>query len=403
MSVAPTGSGPISSDPKKFPDKEKITLSDGVNPLELVSNGLFEGVLPSNTQIIKEGFGSEKTSAAAIESGVISKGDNRPEYLKCKDGALWRCVGRERPADFIKLNSMSEDDGYIYRFVYKKEVQVTDEFEFNLFPALEPYLENINQIVGGEKSLLNLGFFVDVEKNEIYLPDQAIIIQRLMKTLNRNEDDIIKNVFPFVSADGIASHLDFAEAFIDGKIVISKNKEFVHDQVVHVIPFLLRYFDNALLKGSKENRGSNLEVKTKYDLALEEIQGNIKRLINCIKLVESKMENKEANSQELTPRDLFILKMALGMYVDNVASSGSIDEYIDIGLKKYLPVEISVLADNESIFHYFNRQLKENNFVEFSATPGIEGPTQVQIAEKLLKLEEKVKQILKSKKIGKET
>ena len=198
------------------------------------------------------------------------------EDIASKSSVFWDCLVR-RP---------NKNGGYIYTFKLKdkydyvhhgeKVKSLDDQARYAIYPAVE---QNLREMGGGRFPIANkekltkllnpnnyrdnfkdissddmdriwsalgsagssdshylkrLGYTMEINKSDIRmtLPDLDALLANW--EILREEDP----TFPpldIVSAEGIASDIDFMESYFSHDALLSRNKEFVHDQQVHVI------------------------------------------------------------------------------------------------------------------------------------------------------------------------
>jgi hypothetical protein len=234
--------------------------------------------------------------------------------LRKKDGELWVCVGRKK-----------QPEGYYYIFRFRPEFAAEAALHKKtneIYPAIEVSIgEFFNYLSKLDYTglLAELGYSLqrkEVAADYNYLEDDTITIPDRKSLIYRYNQ--IKTHFPYwaelpelsiISSPGIASDADFVQALMKCDGLISEGKEFIHDQIIHIIP---------LLKTAEG--GSDFYIKTKK-LKIDWFQSYVDK-INLIKeeakKTESSLFGKELSEKFLN--NLPILETLLGALVDTIGS-----------------------------------------------------------------------------------
>lgn len=160
----------------------------------------------------------------ARRASQISLSKEVDEIAK-RTGVLWECIGRR--AD--------KEGGYLYSF----KLKITDEAEVEQlidahFPALEPRGSS-RRIRQFDDDLKRLGYGSKENQEGVFLelPDAEALSRRWEKNHPGLE---------ILSSEGVADDRTFIEAFFTHDLLISNGKEFVHDHIFHVVPYLTDRF-----------------------------------------------------------------------------------------------------------------------------------------------------------------
>jgi hypothetical protein len=146
--------------------------------------------------------------------------------LSQKDSKLWKCVGR----------SGDKVIGHIYKFIFRDGSDSSQK----PFPAVEPIpLGDLCDKSWWADSILQ-EFGYDAEKDPesaqwiIYMPNRKALLSKWeiyqeKKTFNPNSQTL-----EIMNSSGVEEDLKFMKCFIDGKGLLSKHGEFVHDHYAHI-------------------------------------------------------------------------------------------------------------------------------------------------------------------------
>ncbi len=225
-------------------------------------------------------------SANSVNQPSVSPTTPDAPVLEQKDSVIWRCVGCK--AD--------EYGGFLFRFVsiipeffanrgsdYQEIQQITEEFQkkiLDAFPAEEP--ESIEKILFNyDRSYVeSLGYEVH-SSHEITMPDITALVERIKRTVGPK--------FTVCSSEGIASDRDFIQAFLHYDVLLSSNKEFVHDHTAHIL---------LLMKSLNENPNHKENISR--------LRGQVKEAIKNIEQAE-----KEGKSQEFVNKCYKVLAIKI--------------------------------------------------------------------------------------------
>jgi hypothetical protein len=235
------------------------------------------------------------------QSEIQEKLKDRPFELREKDGVLWKCLERK------EFNG-----GYIYRFVYFPEKEITAPF-----PAVEPdELFSFNQTNSEtQEKLQEWGYYRESQLGIEYLelPDCAVLLEKT-HTLG------LEDKLSVIDAPGIADDLEFAECVAAGSIILSRGAEFVHDHIAHVVV----HIQNILNEKSEEAKI---------------IQKKLAQIIEICKIADEILKCSPYQISEYT-----VLSQ------DSQLSAGSLEESIQINEKMLnrLRITTGALADSFS-------------------------------------------------------
>ncbi len=221
----------------------------------------------------------------------LDKTSNRTKEIKEKSGSMWECVDR-------KPNKLG---GYIYIFQIKPEyndLTGSDEeknsgleagaekmhetfpaFEFlgsqldyldpksNLEPSeeeREEYWDEIRSTIPKEKTkeecrenfrklyrdeaeiLQRLGFQRSCKEGAVYLEiPEPEALRANWESVREGREDLPE--LDIASSEGVASNLEFAMNYVTNTVLVSSQQEFVHDNLLHVIPALKEMISSGKL------------------------------------------------------------------------------------------------------------------------------------------------------------
>ena len=233
--------------------------------------------------------------------------------LRKKDSELWRCIGRKK-----------QTEGYLYTFRFNPESTKVSGYKSTnalIYPAIEPDIDlfAIHLVAYSQSSfLVELGYFATdkrgnsdefSEHNTITIPDREALLYRYnqLRTLSPTFAHLPE--LSIISSAGIASDLDFVQGLIDYDGLISEGKEFIHDQIIHIVPLL----ETAI-------NGSEFYEKVKK-AKISWFQSYLKK-INFIKEEIKKPQSHilKPELSEIFRKNLPILETLLGALVDTIGS-----------------------------------------------------------------------------------
>lgn len=119
----------------------------------------------------------------------------------------------------------------------EKREQAIKQIKRDLIPKVKPIIKIRN-------ALSHLGYKCTTEKDgsvQLTLPDREAFLVRWEKLREENPD--LPSI-DLAAADGIASDMDFIEAYFTHDVLLSSNKEFLHDHMYHVIPLVYRIIES---------------------------------------------------------------------------------------------------------------------------------------------------------------
>jgi hypothetical protein len=286
---------------------------------------------------------------------------------------------------FYKCVKRTADDSGGYRYTFErneayKNISERVEGEINpmdyfakisreLFPAIQPNLEkggaDVYFILRHCKTFEVLGYSCKKEKsdgdyeyiiNSITLPDRITLSHRWELLRKR-----IPSLPPikFVSSEGVASDKKFVKAFINGEYIeyiISSDKEFFHDQTVHLPASLAFVFNCDLL-----DLANNLPLGTTYKNSMQKMRGAVGALSTFLEQFENAINLSEygGNFQiKLLSEELWA---CLGMLVDIITSKDhpSKFEAIHENLKGY---SLEAVGKGETFYPFTNEGHPWNDY-----------------------------------------
>ena len=226
-----------------------------------------------------------------------------------RSGIFWEYIPPPKP---------NKDGGFIHEFCLKKEFddiassegkKAFDKRTREIFPAVEPsgldacaLLPTGAHVTSEQKVLEELGYGFEVKKNEvgelrvyIYVPDEKALLAnwKKMKEAHPHLPDL-----KIGSGEGIADDMAFVAAYLVCDVLLSRNAEFIHDSMVHVIPTVLA----MQLPGYSEWR---LKVNQVIEKAKQRIE-----------TVEKMITDRKIAPGHPVSEHLDKMKTALGAYVD---------------------------------------------------------------------------------------
>lgn len=225
-----------------------------------------------------------------------------------------------------------------------------------LKPLAEKMLENFE--------LLNrLGFKVHFETNPgmlpflfdhrgvyVSLPDRETLLFRWDQERQRNPN------LPEISlepSEGIADDLTFITNFFDRGITISDDKEFVHDLLSHVLPYLL-----MILEGITQSRN----VVEDYKALKIEMRTFIDNCLNAERLIdEGKIDvPDDVKAKLLQNREQ--LHTIFGAWVDEVSASSEATRHLDVVHTDPTFNIMSILLVSNHWEKYFKKRYNDKEF-----------------------------------------
>jgi hypothetical protein len=157
----------------------------------------------------------------------------------------WNCVGRE----------MAPQGGCLYEFRFNEEKRRV------LYHFSEPPIEPLPEDEFSFESFSRLSFlgYKKTDKT-IYLPDKEALLNAWSQLFPERELKIL-------DSNGPLSHIDFVKGYINHDVILSNQKEFVHDQIFHVVPTLNMMIDTYnQYKREKRSIANSLTCRLKiYD------------------------------------------------------------------------------------------------------------------------------------------
>lgn len=288
----------------------------------------------SNIELLSDHLGrpskQSKVDGVAREcliSGVAKTGEIRPHYLEEKDGSLWVCV--ERIPGGNLFNEVGE--GFIYLFKPNKKIKDPNLKNNENYPATEPSEYRL-AAVDMMDPLFQFGFSSIKKPQQLFVPD----INAISYHISKFKGDATN--YPFVSVDGVASHRVFARAFGEGKVLVSKNAEFIHDNYFHVIPYI-----NRRLSQQEE--------------LLKPIREEVLNIVNNLDAAEI------GRLASFSKRDLLILDMSIGMFTDYISSFSNLSEFpYPINQMPIIEMIANMWGDSLKNRVYFNKELIKHGF-----------------------------------------
>lgn len=260
-----------------------------------------------------------------------------------KQGVLWECIGRTR----------NETGGYIYHFRLRKEYDFDshkleenyDEDQSDLivelrgdasmkkieeiFPAGEPTeVSDILELAPQIRQDLGYGYRYD--KSGIYLsfPDKEALeanFEKLRRFAFGNLEPL--KICP---SEGVADDLSFLKAYVDFDVLLSSDKEFVHDHFFHVIPTL-----------------HLMITESQYAYERDRVRKIVTKLYQRIILAEKEGSLKEHLPQTIT---------AIAAAVDSIWAIRTIKDLQRIKMKTFKSEFPNILKDNPSSRNYWQKR-----------------------------------------------
>ena len=280
----------LPSNIKSFSQNNKI--DSAIDQIKLISEKQGESIMSLEKDTINQQehsivgviFSKNIKTKEVPQIYIYAEVDSAVDMHKKTEG-FYQCTKKEK--DFLS-------DGFFYTFTAKQEYKVLDLKEreavldqhYNTyFPAIQQFPDFLEIPV----SLSFLGYKVSKEDNvfSLRLPDEKAIMGRWRKMYS--DESTIINV---VSQDGIADDTFFIRSFIDGKMVLSMDKEFLHDHIVHLVGQLSgiiksfeidkkngNTFGTAYLTSISNVRNKAYEVQLRIDKLEEELKDTDKTIV----------------------------------------------------------------------------------------------------------------------------
>ncbi|MBS0654338.1 MAG: hypothetical protein JSR46_01045 [Verrucomicrobia bacterium] len=189
------------------------------------------------------------------------------EKPAAKNGAIWHCVSWKHDTYGGKIYTFKKNPEYVINLNhnYRSPGEISPEVrkECEIYPAVELpemmflFLEADRQerlksyypdnlFITCRSKLKELGYNYqhhDLEDNykrfdgdEFSLPDRTALLARWARLMEKHPT---LPPLDIVSSEGIATDLEFVEAYMSHDGLLSSGKEFVHDQLTHLIPTLV--------------------------------------------------------------------------------------------------------------------------------------------------------------------
>lgn len=275
-----------------------------------------------------------------------------------RSGALWECIGRKSDPDsggysydflirpeFNDLLPLKEKNGFDNRELAPSEIAVHEKNK-ELYPAIEKYAremvyldsdhpENveiwrrgeyakaaletdrkISRLLARVPTLRQLGYSCESrDDGGVYLklPDLIMLHSRWNKLRQQRPELPELNL---ISSRGVASPLDFVNAYLTSTGVLSSGKEFVHDHQFHVIPTIRMMLDTESYIKKK---------KMTYKDYKQQVVATIKPVCETLIAQKKKIEGqiKRNYSEDLKKKldQYHVLEIALSAVVDELYAS----------------------------------------------------------------------------------
>ncbi len=112
-----------------------------------------------------------------------------------------------------------------------------------------------------QSQLVKLGYEMECRQDGVYLnlPDREALLGR-WEQLSKERPELPK--LDLVSSEGIASDLDYIEAYLKHDALLSTGKEFVHDSLVHLMPTLDEIMSSGI-NGTPSYKAKKEEITKK--------------------------------------------------------------------------------------------------------------------------------------------
>lgn len=289
--------------------------------------------------------------------------------LQSKSSAFWECVEclPNRTGGYIYKLQMREEFNTLKKDVYWDELSaVRDRIERKneeIFPAEELDGLKMAKMLSRESKetkdiLYSLGYKIAQldGKAYLYLPD-GDALGGLWEEVRVKHPTLPP--LKIRSSKGVAGDIEFVESYLANEVLLSCDKEFVHDHQFHILPKIKTILSYVLEKGeplsyAQEKKRLNQIVFPYY---------------KKIQIVELLIEKAAEDNKPLTgemgivKKALPQIKATLGAAVDSLAAQKSTADLIrDAYLEYYFPIPMSA-----EWLSYFYRRFEKTKTKEQTA------------------------------------
>lgn len=160
--------------------------------------------------------------------------------------------------------------------------------------------------------LIDLGYKVEATQEAfyLYLPDKEALLARWEK-LRQTSPELPP--LKIASSVGIADDLSFIEAFFTHDVLLSNDKEFVHDHIAHVIPMLSLQLTS--------NKGTNPSYKAERKRLEKMVLSRYRRLLVVKKQLQDGKVTAPKNELQILQKDIRKCEALLGGLVDLITNA----------------------------------------------------------------------------------
>lgn len=242
------------------------------------------------------------------------------DQAKQRDGHMWACK------DVKHLPSGGKEFTYQFDSFYKDGYIARKENE-ELFPAIEIDKISLDYILGSSKRkelipvLEVLGYnFGTHENSSITVPDAELIsrnYQEAVKKYNEIKQETSLNTNEPISSlnikevAGILPDEEYIKLSLENDLVISNENSFIHDSLSHVLPTILRIFEDS----TEYNR-----IKTEMAQHVTPVVENCRKARTWIENNRDKLSEEEIQQYETS---IAIVMKSMGVFIDNITSQPS--------------------------------------------------------------------------------
>jgi hypothetical protein len=237
---------------------------------------------------------------------------SKQEDIQLKSGKIWICKDRIIDPETNEFSYIFEIDNLYNSLFTKNANEYYEHKKEEIFPALELDAKSLSYIdpsylnermVTGKfneidfkkemkycQNLNNLGFKLFKGKDgsfTLHLPSRESLLARCQK-LGTDYPSLLK--LTIESSEGIADDHQYINTLLTHDVLVSEGEEFVHDQILHMIPTLsqmLKDTENTL--SSQTFAGKRAEHKLQIDSAYSDMLF-IKNLIQQKKYVPDQIK-----------------------------------------------------------------------------------------------------------------
>ncbi len=257
----------------------------------------------------------------------VTKSDDLQAHKKAideKNDQIFPAVERSG-IDLLALDPKADTEKALDQLT-KKTIDATARFLYQSTPEAFRFLISENQIKASlilgiseirqgiveqmkeQSQLGKLGYEMECRQDGVYLnlPDREALLGR-WEQLRKELPELPK--LDLVSSEGIASDLDFIEAYLKHDALLSTGKEFVHDSLVHLVPTL-----SEIMSSGKNGTPS-------YKAKKEEITKKITEIYQKIISAEKQIGKWAFTEDQRQTQTFKKVETSLSALVDTIAAA----------------------------------------------------------------------------------